>query len=726
MSRGRHGDRLRFAAAAVAALVSGAAVGAALGSVLEESPVVRIVRTALVDCPKGRTGAATRAPSGTPGVTGGVLDPTTCEPTDRGISHTDPEQDDQPTARTRGGGPVRTEGREFTRGGERFFWLADTAWSLFVNLDRAETEEYLDVRAEQGFTAVQAVAIFPQAGGPGPNRYGDSPFRSGLDDLAVTPGSDPRDDEEYDYWDHLEWVIREAADRDLVMGILPVWADTQVGSLVTTQNAYEYGRFLGERFGDYDNIVWIMGGDAPADGVEDVWRELAEGISAGGGRRPTTYHPRGDQTSVQWFAGDDWIDFHMLQGGHCLRYEVRAKLLRKTYAAGLPFVDGEPIYEDHPYCWDQPPDGFSTALDVRRDAWWAVLGGAAGHTYGHHAVWQFLDEDRKPELGARGTWTEALDFPGARQMRHVRYLIESRPRVEPADDLVSDTGSGAERIAAAVDDNGTTVLVYTAAGREIEVDLLALRGAYAQPWWYDPRTGEATELDQVRSDGPVRFTPPSEEDWVLVVDDAEAGYPEPGKPSVAGARRSGKAAVGSSGDGDRGGDDTRATARGSGEEPTGGGQQRRTDRADEKPAGTQTTPEPRGAEKDAEPGEPPKEPPTPQVDLEARVGASGRDPGAPDPPPEGGGGDAGADTAVWDRLAECESSGNWTASTGNGYYGGLQIDLPTWRAYGGEEFAPRPDQASREQQIQVATRIRDDRGGYGSWPACARELGLPT
>ncbi|MBW0116398.1 transglycosylase family protein, partial [Pseudonocardia abyssalis] len=64
--------------------------------------------------------------------------------------------------------------------------------------------------------------------------------------------------------------------------------------------------------------------------------------------------------------------------------------------------------------------------------------------------------------------------------------------------------------------------------------------------------------------------------------------------------------------------------------------------------------------------------------------------------------------------------------TGNGYHGGLQFDDATWGDYGGPEFAPSADLATRDQQIAVATRVRDDRGGYGSWPACARKLGLPT
>jgi resuscitation-promoting factor RpfB len=78
---------------------------------------------------------------------------------------------------------------------------------------------------------------------------------------------------------------------------------------------------------------------------------------------------------------------------------------------------------------------------------------------------------------------------------------------------------------------------------------------------------------------------------------------------------------------------------------------------------------------------------------------------------------------VWDRLAGCESGGNWHINTGNGYYGGLQFSLGTWHAYGGTGL---PSQHSRETQIAVATKLRDASGGYGAWPACAARLGLPT
>ncbi len=82
---------------------------------------------------------------------------------------------------------------------------------------------------------------------------------------------------------------------------------------------------------------------------------------------------------------------------------------------------------------------------------------------------------------------------------------------------------------------------------------------------------------------------------------------------------------------------------------------------------------------------------------------------------------AGGNT-VWDALARCESGGNWAINTGNGYYGGLQFSLGTWRAYGGTGL---PSQHTREYQIMIATRLRNASGGYGAWPACAASLGLP-
>lgn len=82
--------------------------------------------------------------------------------------------------------------------------------------------------------------------------------------------------------------------------------------------------------------------------------------------------------------------------------------------------------------------------------------------------------------------------------------------------------------------------------------------------------------------------------------------------------------------------------------------------------------------------------------------------------------------SVWDRLCQCEATGNWHINSGNGYYGGLQFHPGTWKAYGGHEFASNAHLASREQQIVVAERVLAAKGGrFSDWPGCRAKLGLP-
>jgi hypothetical protein len=420
--------------------------------------------------------------------------------------------------------------------GEPFFWLGDTAWSMANNLDRDEVELYLDTRVEQGFNVIQTVAVFPQAGGDDPNRYGDRPYNGGLENLVVTEGADPGDDTQYDFWDHLDFVIAEAAERGLRVALLPAWADKQVGEVVTEDNAAAFGEFLGARYPD-GQVIWVMGGDEGADGVEDVWRELARGVAIGdtGGEDYSTtlmtYHPIGDRSSADWFHDDEWLDFNMVQGGHCLRYQLRQEIVESTYgeSPAKPFLDGEPIYEEHPYCW-KPGDGYSTPQDVRRDAYWSVFAGAAGHTYGHHSVWQFTSDERPAVLDARGKWSDALGDEAAGQMRHLKALMESRPYTTavPDDDLLpSGAGSGTERLVATRAGDGAFLMVYSPDGAAFEADLSAIPGGQARTWWFDPRTGEATDAGSApTSEG--TFTPPSRDDWVLVADDPSRGFEAPG------------------------------------------------------------------------------------------------------------------------------------------------------------------------------------------------------
>ncbi|HEX8984590.1 MAG TPA: glycoside hydrolase family 140 protein [Bryobacteraceae bacterium] len=453
-----------------------------------------------------------------------------------------------------------SENRRFLvrRDGTPFFYLADTAWELFHRLNRSDVTCYLDARARQGFTAIQAVAIAELDGLFDPNAQGDLPFVD-RDPArpAVTPGANPADAKQYDYWDHVDYVVDQANRRGLYIAMLPTWGrwvtDNRNGvdeRIFTVSNARTYGEFLGKRYGR-KGVIWILGGDRPADGVEEIWRSLARGIAIGAsGSEDYTavvmsFHPRGGGTSSTWFHSDPWLTFNMQQTGHELAgtSQCWARIARDYGRTPVkPVMDGEPLYEDHPLAFRSRDNGYSFDAHARQRAWWDVFAGAHGHTYGNHAVWQMYAPGRKPVNGPLFYWYDALDRPGARQMRYVRALIESRPFLSRVPDqaIVENDLTGADHIAATRGDG--YLFVYTAQGRRFTVNMSKISGDRVAAAWYNPRNGSATPAGEFENSGKREFVPPAEgfgADWVLVLDDVSRGFPPPGSvhKSGCGAQR---------------------------------------------------------------------------------------------------------------------------------------------------------------------------------------------
>lgn len=431
--------------------------------------------------------------------------------------------------------------------GKPFFYLADTAWELFHRLDRKQVVEYLDVRAKQRYTAIQAVALAEVDGLNDPNANGDLPL---IDrdptKPAVTPGSNPNKPAEYDYWDHVDYIVDQANQRGLYIALLPTWGAwvakgrTDV-PIFTVQNAQAYGEFLGKRYGK-KGIIWLLGGDRLADGVEEIWRAMAKGIVIGVSGKEDydavlmSFHPRGGGTSSTWFHNDAWLDFNMHQTGHGLAATVQPwARITKDYerTPAKPVMDGEPLYEDHPLAFRAKDNGYSFDAHVRQRAYWDVFAGAFGHTYGNHSVWQFYQQPgRKPVNGPLFYWTEAIHRPGAAQMQHVRALIESRPffsRV-PDQSIVADALEGSDYISATRGDG--YLFVYSAQGRRFTANLGKISGDRVKGYWYSPRTGTSLEIETIPNQGTHEFVPPSEgfgSDWVLVLDDVNRQFPAPGR-----------------------------------------------------------------------------------------------------------------------------------------------------------------------------------------------------
>jgi hypothetical protein len=137
-------------------------------------------------------------------------------------------------------------------------------------------------------------------------------------------------------------------------------------------------------------------------------------------------------------------------------------------------------------------------------------------------------------------WSQAIEQPGAAQMQHGRALIESRPfltRVPDPDVIVAGNvptsvpGAGRYQFTATRDTDGTYAMVYAPVGRTFSVRMHKITGAKVRAWWFDPRTGTATDAGTFSNSGEREFTPPAKGellDWVLVLDDASKNYPAPG------------------------------------------------------------------------------------------------------------------------------------------------------------------------------------------------------
>jgi hypothetical protein len=429
--------------------------------------------------------------------------------------------------------------------GQPFFYLGDTAWELFHRLNREDAERYLKDRAKKGFTVVQAVAIAELDGHTDPNPYGHLPL------IELDPAHPAvKDGPENDYWDHVDFIVDKANELGLFIGFLPTWGRywhdkiKEGKPLFTEANASTYGEWLGKRYKD-KKIIWILGGDRPVENDEqkNVITAMAGGLRKGdGGNHLITFHPPGGNGSSSWFHDTEWLSFNMRQNGHQAEFTGRYDKTHADYERipNKPVIDGEPIYEDHPLSFRAKELGHSIGTDVRRPLYWDLFGGACGHTYGHHSVWQMWTPERKPINNPLMPWFDAIDQPGAGQMQFGRKLIESRPFLTrvPDDSMIASNnvpssipGAGRYHFAATRDESGSYAMIYAPVGRKFSVQMEKITGSKVKGWWFNPRDGSAKSIGTFDNKGVREFIPPDHGemiDWILVLDDASKNYVPPG------------------------------------------------------------------------------------------------------------------------------------------------------------------------------------------------------
>ena len=433
---------------------------------------------------------------------------------------------------------VSANHRYLEAGGKPFFWLGDTAWLLLSRLNREETEHYLSTRKRQGFNVVQVMVLHTNKM---TNRY-DAPALVDGDpgQPRTTPGKDPAKAGEYDYWDHLDWVVERAAAHGIYVAMVPAWGDLAMERQLNEKNVESYGRFMAERYGKASNVIWLNGGDTRSEMRAAVWDKLGTTIKAIAPQQLMTFHPIGRTTSSWQWHQAPWLDFNMFQSGHRSYAQEGANAIGEdnwryveqdlARTPPKPTIDGEPSYENIPHGLHEQSQPRWQAADVRRYAWWGVMAGAFGHTYGeNHVMQMFVAGSKDANFEPNQRWDTSLTAPGAPgadQMRHVRALIESRPMLErvPDQSLIADNGVRYDRVLASR--GKSYAFAYTYTGRPFTLKLGAISGKQVKAQWYSPRDGKFTPVATFANRGVRRFDPPGEagpgNDWVLVLDDADA------------------------------------------------------------------------------------------------------------------------------------------------------------------------------------------------------------
>ena len=400
------------------------------------------------------------------------------------------------------------------RDGAPFIIHGDTPWSLITGVTKEQADRYLADRAAKGFNSIIVNLIEHKFNGPA-TRDGLLPFAD-ADDWTTTVDA---------YFDHAEWVVARAAHHGLQVFLAPIYlgypteADDEGWYHEALANGVErclaYGRYVGRRFCPYDNLVWLMGGDRNPGEARPHVDAVARGIREhDGGRHLFTAHTQPEHSPAVEYAAGGWLTLNATY-----TYGIVHRKLIEDYnrQPAMPFFLIESTYEG---------EHNASAVQIRRQAYWALLCGGCGHFYGNYPAW-----------GLYPGWEAALNARGALDMARLKALVDSRPWHALVPDLehaavVAGLGEfrGRDYCAAARAADGTLIVAYMPTARAITVDLGQLSGPAWVAWWFNPDgdvrpgTGEATPANQTQRHVTrfIEFVPPGEGDWVLIIDDAAA------------------------------------------------------------------------------------------------------------------------------------------------------------------------------------------------------------
>ena len=412
--------------------------------------------------------------------------------------------------------PVRVEaGKRYLvdASGAPFLIQGDAAWSLIVQLRDDDVDRYLADRKSKGFNTLIVQLIEHKFSSNAPADIdGTAPFLSPGDYSQPNPA----------YFDRAEHVLRRARALDFLVLLTPTWTGYDGGDegwyaemkSAGASTLREYGRFLGERFTSFDNIVWVEAGDFdPPD--KALVRAVAEGIHASDPSALHTAHCAPETPALSYWSGESWLSIDNIY-----TYKSVADVALAEYARpeGMPFFLIESTYENE--------HGASPTL-VRTQAYQALLCGACGQIFGNNPIWHF---DAPGLFDVAMSWQEALGLVGSVDMAHLKSLFDTLRWWELVPDtsgalLTGGRGKGNDRAVAAATADGASAVVYLPSKRTVTLALSRLHGTAVMARWFDPTKGSFTDADgapwpieATRKVAPPGDNGDGEGDWVLVLD----------------------------------------------------------------------------------------------------------------------------------------------------------------------------------------------------------------
>ena len=403
--------------------------------------------------------------------------------------------------------------------GAPFLIVGDSPWSLIVQVNETDREMYLADRQTRGFNSLIINLLEHKFTTRAPNTLtGLAPFN--------TPGdfSTPNDA----YFDLAHQVVQQAGEHGMVVWLTPAYLGYGGGDegffreikAGGREKLRAYGTYIGKRFKDLPNIVWMLGGDYTPD-APDQWvvNDLARAIRAEDPEHLMTAHHSPEGSAVGAFGEQDWLTVNNFYGYEKTLY--RPMLAEYARRPVRPYVLQETTYEDE---HDSTPDL------IRRQAYWAMLSGACGQFFGNNPIWHF---DGPTLFPFKLPWRQALDAAGSRDMTHLRELLVQLPWQELAPEanhriLSEGYGTGAATALTVSTADGTLAVAYIpSTGKdvhEVTVSLSSFAKAVTARW-YNPTNGQfvVVKSSPFANRGTQRLRSPGDNgtganDWALILD----------------------------------------------------------------------------------------------------------------------------------------------------------------------------------------------------------------